>query len=138
MSFATDGASNTVVVSEIVVAEQSGTQLIKGGVAIIDGINKRNWTWGPSVCLSDKNGSTGEFKSPALHARWWYHSRWADGRPMYTGFNTILPPNAPSCQTADADPANGIYTATSNHKGGVNCARLDGSVFFCYGKCGHG
>lgn len=53
-----------------------------------------------------------------------------DGRVIYSGFNTILPPNAINCVWADAENSNGFYTASSNHTGGVNTARVDGSVGF--------
>ena len=54
---------------------------------------------------------------------------------------TILPPNAPSCffgAVSDSDGVvvlkpnfrPGIFSASSNHTGGVNCALLDGSVQF--------
>lgn len=57
---------------------------------------------------------------------------WHDGHPTYVAFNTVLPPNAPSCvhvvTWGDGDPA--ILPPTSNHTGGVNAARCDGSVGF--------
>jgi len=49
-------------------------------------------------------------------------------------FHTVLPPNSPSC--VDGAPASntigrwGIFSASSNHTGGVNVALLDGSVRF--------
>jgi len=43
-------------------------------------------------------------------------------------FNTILPPNSPTCRTND--DAWALMTASSYHTGGVNVARLDGSVTF--------
>ena len=49
-------------------------------------------------------------------------------------FHTVLPPNSPSC--VDGAPGEntigawGIFSATSNHTGGVNIALLDGSVRF--------
>jgi prepilin-type processing-associated H-X9-DG protein len=64
---------------------------------------------------------------------------------MFTGFNTVLPPNAPSCTGAasllTAAPSfayslannaiwNGLYTAQSYHPGGVNVLMGDGSVRF--------
>ena len=49
-------------------------------------------------------------------------------------FHTVLPPNSPSC-VAGPPGANtiqwwGIFSASSNHTGGVNVALLDGSVRF--------
>ena len=57
---------------------------------------------------------------------------WHDGHPIYVAFNTILPPNSPSCSDAIAwgDGAPAILPPTSLHTGGVNAARADGSVTF--------
>jgi len=58
--------------------------------------------------------------------------RWADGLPTYSSFSTILPPNSPSC----AADSNGdvfrrvLSSASSDHTGGVNALRFDGSVSF--------
>ena len=58
--------------------------------------------------------------------------RWADGLAAYSIFSTILPPNAPSC----AGSTNGdildrvLSSASSEHTGGVNTLRFDGSVGF--------
>jgi prepilin-type processing-associated H-X9-DG protein len=59
--------------------------------------------------------------------------RFQDGRVIYQGFHTVLPPNSPSCShDANAESANGcgVYSATSNHSGGVNVGLLDGSIRF--------
>jgi len=57
---------------------------------------------------------------------------WADGRPHSVGFQTILPPNSPSCNEGLANPgwSHGYYSASSNHTGGVNVSMGDGSVQF--------
>ncbi|OYW18526.1 MAG: prepilin-type cleavage/methylation domain-containing protein, partial [Planctomycetales bacterium 12-60-4] len=47
----------------------------------------------------------------------------------YEGFNTVLPPNSPSC-AASADDAWGIFSASSRHTGGVHVVMCDGSVHF--------
>jgi prepilin-type processing-associated H-X9-DG protein len=56
-------------------------------------------------------------------------SRWARGTVEYTGFNTILPPNSPSCQTGIFG-SNGIFSSTSRHPGGVQVLLCDSSVRF--------
>jgi prepilin-type processing-associated H-X9-DG protein len=56
-------------------------------------------------------------------------SRWGRGTAEYTGFNTILPPNSPSCQTGVFNSA-GIFSATSRHPGGVQVLLCDASVRF--------
>ena len=52
------------------------------------------------------------------------------GYPMIMGFTTILPPNAPSCASAQGEWNEGIFTADSYHPGGVNAAMTDGSIRF--------
>ncbi len=58
--------------------------------------------------------------------------RWADGRIVYTAFQTILPPNSVNCntQTAAGDAAAGISTAASRHQGGAHVLLGDGAVKF--------
>lgn len=49
---------------------------------------------------------------------------------MFTRFNTMLPPNSPSCMEADNHWLGGMYSAGSNHTGGAQVTRADGSVAF--------
>ena len=46
-----------------------------------------------------------------------------------TSFNTVLPPNSPSCYR-DGVGSWGIFSATSEHTGGANAVFGDGSVHF--------
>ncbi|NMC20216.1 MAG: DUF1559 domain-containing protein [Thermogutta sp.] len=57
---------------------------------------------------------------------------WSDGSSVASGFNTILPPNAPSCTASGAASQESRILAppTSNHPGGANVCMLDGSVRF--------
>lgn len=54
--------------------------------------------------------------------------RWMDGAPVYAGFTTILPPNAPSAIATSDDASGGIISPSSYHPGGVFVAFADGSV----------
>jgi prepilin-type processing-associated H-X9-DG protein len=60
--------------------------------------------------------------------------RWADGSAFFAAVSTILPPNTALCQIRYGSWRNhyapGIWTATSEHPGGVNVAMADGSVRF--------
>ena len=59
--------------------------------------------------------------------------RWSDGAAVYTGFNTILPPNAASCHPEGATnivTASAVIAPSSFHPGGVNVALVDASVRF--------
>ncbi len=119
-----DGTSNTLLVSERVVCTNDSTALrIKGGViGNVAGMNLN-----PTLCLATrwpdgmlapgpKHNSTG--------------MRWCDGRPLVSGFTTVLPPNAPSCLAGNRDWEWGIWSASSKHLGGVNGLMADGSVRF--------
>jgi hypothetical protein len=58
---------------------------------------------------------------------------WHDGQAGRIGFNTVLPPNSPSCE-ADANPnadsTQIVYAPGSGHPGGVVAAYADGSTTF--------
>ncbi len=55
---------------------------------------------------------------------------WVDGMPLYTGFNTILPPNREIVLSATRDDCWGVLPPSSYHQGGVSVAMVDGSVRF--------
>ena len=55
---------------------------------------------------------------------------WVDGMPLYTGFNTILPPNRELVLSAARDDCWGVLPRRSRHQGGVNIAMVDGAVRF--------
>ena len=55
--------------------------------------------------------------------------RWADGISAYSTFSTIMPPNGPSCYENIVE-RRVLVAPTSNHAGGVNTVRFDGSVDF--------
>ena len=65
-----------------------------------------------------------------------YHGKrgtnWTDGPVAYCGFNTVLPPNSPSCADGGqwGDQNNMVLPPTSGHTGGVNASMCDGSVRF--------
>jgi prepilin-type N-terminal cleavage/methylation domain-containing protein len=54
--------------------------------------------------------------------------RWADGRPYFAGFNTLVAPNGPSCQEDQGDWNWMMMTASSRHPGIVQVCLGDGSV----------
>ncbi|MDR0520669.1 MAG: DUF1559 domain-containing protein, partial [Planctomycetaceae bacterium] len=95
--FCTDGLSNTITISETVIAERKGTNNIKGGIAELRAIEGGDWTWDPAPCLALKNANGSTFTVNAVGGNW-RGGRMFDGIAAYSFFCTVLPPNAPSCQ----------------------------------------
>jgi type II secretory pathway pseudopilin PulG len=126
MNAVSDGTSNTIFVSESCSPSGIGTNDIKGGIAVAAGCDLGTYTWSASVCISVRNGT--QFTGTAHN--FWRVARYLDGPILYTGFNTILPPNAPSCVNGNDEFRSGFYSANSNHPGGVNVGRVDGSISF--------
>lgn len=133
-SSVSDGLSNTVALSERVVGDNMGEK--KGGFALPNSGVFPGATVGtamlPIVPLDCMNVAVvnGRYSSPSsgnLTGRYW-----SDGAMTDSGFNTILPPNAPSCTAPGTSSQESRILAppTSNHPGGVNVCMLDGSVQF--------
>jgi hypothetical protein len=55
-------------------------------------------------------------------------TRWADGRPYFNAFCTILGPNQASCAEGTGDWRKGVYTASSRHPSIVLGLMADGAV----------
>jgi prepilin-type N-terminal cleavage/methylation domain-containing protein len=53
--------------------------------------------------------------------------RWQDGRPLWSGMTTVVPPNGPSC-SVDGAGDYGVWTASSRHPDIVQVTMGDGSV----------
>jgi prepilin-type N-terminal cleavage/methylation domain-containing protein/prepilin-type processing-associated H-X9-DG protein len=123
LSIITDGTSNTVAFSEAVVGEEYSGNLIKGN------IRRDVGTLVPATCKSyvsptDRSVFTGtgteHYRGDHAFLAW----------PSITGFSTIMPPNSPSCASGGGTGNAGLFSATSNHSGGVNVAFFDGHVRF--------
>ena len=131
-----DGLSNTAAFSERAVGDNMADFYggfsnsagvfagVTGGAAML-----------PIVPLECKNVGVVNFKYSApdnggadsLTGRFW-----SDGSSVSSGFNTILPPNSPSCAAMDATAVESriIAPPTSYHPGGANVCMADGSVQF--------
>ena len=125
----TDGTSNTVMFSERLFG--GNANLIKEGMATnVTSLNP-NAAVAPAECLQTRNPARpNEYLTGTYGTANWSGRRWASGIPQYTRFNTVLPPNNPSCNDSTWDERNAVITATSNHPGGVNVAMADASVRF--------
>jgi prepilin-type N-terminal cleavage/methylation domain-containing protein/prepilin-type processing-associated H-X9-DG protein len=124
-----DGTSNTLALSERCVGT-GGRRFVRSNVAFVAMANPAV----PAPCRATV-GAQGEYASgiPVHSPNNNEHvgRRWPDGRPYFAGFTTVLPPNGPSCTIpGGGDWEWGIYTPSSYHPGGVNCALADGSVRF--------
>jgi hypothetical protein len=150
-SAATDGLSNSILMSERVTSPFAymadgrhaarplpRDMMIRGG--ILSGDTSQDWeagTWrNPQACLlyRGQGGQYDNFQHRAALIP-------SAGQGTYFGFrgntnwkfNTILPPNAPSCtwySGANIHVDAMLFPPTSNHSGGVNAALADGAVRF--------
>ncbi len=144
-----DGTSNTIAMSERAICMDPAR--VKGGTAP----NAMGHTTAPSTC-SALAGVGGLFATSVTTPTSCTGLNYACGFCCYTGFNTVLAPNSPSCSsnaptvpTSPVSPAppatalttptapdtagttyGGIFSASSYHPGGVNCMLGDGSVRF--------
>ena len=107
------GQSQTVAISERVGDERRRPLLI-------DPAGTPDWRKMVSRCRSGIDPREEEI--PHLPEVWY---RFGLGHNAY---NHVLPPNLPSCKWAAI--GNSVYSASSNHGGGVNVAFVDGHTEF--------
>jgi prepilin-type processing-associated H-X9-DG protein len=123
-----DGTSNTIAMSEARKSVAYGSDNLEVYGQVLKSVTGVNTN--PSLCRAQLSDNPARFLSgDADRMR---GDRWGDGRPAFTGFQTILPPNSPSCVngTNAEDPDNAVYSASSAHAGGVNVLMADGAVHF--------
>ena len=122
LSEVVDGLSNTIAVSERIIAKNT-LNVRDGGTATNVGGTMVHTT--PSLCLAQiANGKyTGGQGG-------WGGTRWPDGAPAFTGCTMVLGPNRGSCTQGGWDGEDGIYEPSSNHVGGVHVLMGDGAVRF--------
>jgi prepilin-type N-terminal cleavage/methylation domain-containing protein/prepilin-type processing-associated H-X9-DG protein len=126
-----DGLSNTIAMGEIVVG--NGTREIIGDVVNLangdDSVNLPPNTWATNGTVDPARpqfyADTTPVDTNLNHGR---GRRWSDGRPQYTTFTTIRPPN--SYNIARWEGNFGIFSAASRHQGGCHVLMGDGAVKF--------
>jgi hypothetical protein len=112
-----DGLSHTLAMSETISPGMNDAKESH----IAQGI--KGLSLNPSLCLKAHDGD---------HADWWdvrRGSRWADGTLAISGFQTVLPPNSPTC-LSDLGMDDPIASASSRHADGVHALMTDGRVVF--------
>ncbi|MFH1924812.1 MAG: DUF1559 domain-containing protein [Planctomycetota bacterium] len=124
MSSVTDGTSNTILMAERCFGT-SNTRSIRGYFARnVAGTNTQ-----PINCLLTASGNFYLPTQSVMTARA-VGVEWFDGAAAFTGFNTVLPPNSPSCAVDSWGDSWGVFSASSYHPGGVNVLLGDASVRF--------
>ena len=127
LSAITDGTSNTIAMSERCGSpgnENTEFNRVKGGAVT----GKSAWSILPNACMALR-GANGDYVAGNSTAggfgKYAFYYSWNAGF-----FQTVLPPNAPTC-TGNPNLKEATYLPpTSNHSGGVNAGLFDGSVRF--------
>ncbi len=121
-----DGSSNTIAYAEVCKGNPNDRTDVRGNVAAnMGGAIFDN----AAACKATATGKKYN-AGVAVNAAWdWQGAYWCDGRLGYNGFNTILPPNSPSCASGNVD-GQGIFSASSRHVGGAHVLLCDGAVKF--------
>lgn len=121
-----DGLSNTIAMSEKLRQGHSNTQ-----VAAVQDVNMRR------VVAIVSNVGNEPIRAMAVHDGNYllegtqYQRKFGNvshhGNQLHTVFTTVLPPNGPSARDGNVGL---VYTASSNHPGGVNVLMGDGAIRF--------
>jgi prepilin-type N-terminal cleavage/methylation domain-containing protein/prepilin-type processing-associated H-X9-DG protein len=128
----TDGLSNTIAL-----AERSRPRRDNDKGSVIDDTSADPANYIPLACRAYWAGNQYVAGAPIFTGDTSPGYRWGDGAAYFAAVSTILPPNSAVCMVRgggwtgiSGHFAPGLWTATSEHPGGVNVAMGDGSVRF--------
>ncbi len=123
----TDGTSNTIMLGEVRIGDNSGDSRA-GGWGLAASMRKVDAKPADCEALVGPDGKySATVTNPAPNQN--PGTRWADGEEGYTQFYTLAAPNKPRCASATENWQ--INTASSYHQGGAVLTMVDGSVWFC-------
>jgi prepilin-type N-terminal cleavage/methylation domain-containing protein len=118
-----DGTANTLLMAEKANAVDAVD--VRGlGANNVAGLNTN-----PSVCLTKAVGGLYLPTTTVQSARV-LGSLWHSGLAPFSGFTTVLPPNAPTCLSDNWGDGWGVYSASGYHPSGVMVLLADASVRF--------
>ncbi len=125
-----DGLSNTIACGEIV-TDNNTLEVI---ATVVNRGSNAQFFITPVSCESTIDPAAPQFHLSGTNANNWSVSqrkgmRWADGRPVMTSVNTIMPPNKVSCAYS-GDGSDAMVTVGSRHQGGAHVLMGDGAVKF--------
>jgi prepilin-type processing-associated H-X9-DG protein len=119
----TDGLSNTVLLGEGTIYRTNSTD-VRGSMVRVSGFNELSR---PDACLGGLINPTwvlvGNGTGGILPGTRWVHAE-------FVVFQTILPPNSPTCSSSTTSRAGIAPSVSSYHPGGANVAMCDGSIRF--------
>ncbi|MFN3149488.1 DUF1559 domain-containing protein [Bremerella sp.] len=119
-----DGLSNTIAMGEI------GTARDRSQIGQIAVNLPADLLSQPELCYKTIGNRQRYYRPDVpLHP----HGRgynWVDGAAGPGLFQTILPPNGPSCAVGGIEAVDGLYSAGSYHPGGCQVGMADGAVVF--------
>ena len=122
-----DGTSNTANISEkaLTTAKNASRTIMGQGMYPYST---------PTACLATSTITARQYNPVGVTvAAYQNGDQWAMGHPYWGIFNTILPPNSPTCYTGQGNnpsTGNGFFPPTSWHPGGVLVGMADASVRF--------